>query len=80
MEREGLALCLGHVQSVDPENAFRDAADVAEMIETFPERFMTYGLELVPFVSIEKDNSHGVGDIACRFYSSFSRSCTISIT
>ena len=33
-ERPGLAVCLGHVQSLEPENAFRDAADVCELIET----------------------------------------------
>ena len=30
--RPGLAFVLGHCQSMEPENAFRDAADVAEMV------------------------------------------------
>jgi hypothetical protein len=65
-ERPGLAFVLGHCQSVEPENAFRDAADVAELIETYPARFLTAELELVPFIIFEKDNSHGVQDVSCR--------------
>ena len=66
-ERPGLAYVLGHCQSIEPENAFRDAADVAELIEARPEYFLTPDLDLVPFVILEKDNSHGVQDVSCRF-------------
>jgi hypothetical protein len=66
-ERPGLAFVLGHCQSIEPENAFRDAADVAEMIETHPSYFLTPNLDLVPFIIFEKDNSHGVQDVSCRF-------------
>ena len=71
-ERPGLAFVLGHCQSVEPETAYRDAADVAEMIETYPQYFCTANKadgapSLVPFMIFEKDNSHGVADISCRF-------------
>ena len=72
-ERPGLAFVLGHCQSVEPETAYRDAADVAEMIETYPQYFCTFiddvnlPVSLVPFMIFEKDNSHGVQDLSCRF-------------
>jgi hypothetical protein len=46
---------------------YRDAADVAEMIETYPQYFLTPDFKLVPFMIFEKDNSHGVQDLSCRF-------------
>jgi len=67
LERPGLAVCLGHCQALEPENAYRDFADVCEMIDGNSTYFLTSGLKLVPTISIEKDNSHGVGDISCRF-------------
>jgi hypothetical protein len=63
----GLAVCLGHAQALEPDNAFRDFADVAEMIEGYSTYFLTRDLELISAVSLEKDNSHGVGDLSCRF-------------
>ena len=69
-ERPGLAYVLGHCQSIEPENAFRDAADVAEMIEKHSQYFLTPEQptpQLVPFIIFEKDNSHGVQDVSCRF-------------
>ena len=67
MERTGLAIVLGHCQALEPENAFRDWADVSEMIQRYPQYFLTPELALVPAIMLEKDNSHGVQDISCRF-------------
>jgi len=66
LEQPGLAVCLGHCQAKEPENAFRDFADLSEMIQKYPHYFLAPDLGIVPALSIEKDNAHGVGDMCCR--------------
>ena len=67
MERPSLAISLVHIQEDEPENAYRDAADVAEFIEKYTSYFLTPEDTLVPFLSIEKDNAHGPASLACQF-------------
>lgn len=69
LEHPGIAVCLGHCQSIEPENCFRDFADVSEMIQKYPHYFLAPDLQLVPALSFEKDNAHGVDNLSCRYAS-----------
>jgi len=65
--QKALAHMFIHIQEREPESAFRDFADLSELVSRFPHRFMTPELKAMPFVFIERDNAHGVSTIETRF-------------